>query len=207
MKPRAILMDMDGVTTNFILGAHQLFDVKVPYEDVMRNWPKGTFDVTKVFEIETSEFWRRIEEAGSAYWEGLLMYPGAQTFYRDICDLGVPVIFASSPGLMPSACAGKVNWLRAFHGGDIPYGSYMLGSRKSLMAHPDVILIDDYDKNVKAFTQAGGHAVRVPRPWNSDHPLWRSGSQATASGDAWSTNWDYIYAEVLDRINRIRQYD
>lgn len=38
---------------------------------------------------------------------------------------------------------------------------------KAMMAGPRKVLIDDSQRNVEAFTEAGGQAVLVPRPWNN----------------------------------------
>jgi hypothetical protein len=43
----------------------------------------------------------------------------------------------------------------------------MFGSAKHLMAKPDVLLIDDLQKNVDKFIDAGGQAVCVPSNWNT----------------------------------------
>ena len=40
---------------------------------------------------------------------------------------------------------------------------------KSTFAAPDALLIDDRDKNVDEFRAAGGHAILIPRPWNSSY--------------------------------------
>jgi len=42
---------------------------------------------------------------------------------------------------------------------------------KHLLAKPDTLLIDDKDENVEGFWDAGGKAILVPRPWNSNHKL------------------------------------
>ena len=40
---------------------------------------------------------------------------------------------------------------------------------KKFIAGPGRWLIDDKDANVEAFRAAGGQAITVPRPWNSEH--------------------------------------
>ena len=40
---------------------------------------------------------------------------------------------------------------------------------KASVCQSKTLLIDDSDKNVDSFRKCGGHAVLVPRPWNSLH--------------------------------------
>jgi 5'(3')-deoxyribonucleotidase len=39
-------------------------------------------------------------------------------------------------------------------------------SHKELLADDDSCLIDDDEKNIKAFREAGGNALLFPQPWN-----------------------------------------
>ena len=44
---------------------------------------------------------------------------------------------------------------------------FLIGFQKHFCAHSGSLLIDDYDKNINDFRQAGGNAILVPRQWNS----------------------------------------
>jgi hypothetical protein len=46
---------------------------------------------------------------------------------------------------------------------------FLIGPRKEFCAHGGSVLIDDSDKNVASFRDAGGLAILYPRPWNSRH--------------------------------------
>jgi len=43
---------------------------------------------------------------------------------------------------------------------------FLIGPAKEFCANPRSVLIDDSETNVKAFFEAGGHTVLVPREWN-----------------------------------------
>jgi hypothetical protein len=42
-------------------------------------------------------------------------------------------------------------------------------AKHKLVSGPDCVLVDDSDKHCNAWTAAGGYAILVPRPWNSQH--------------------------------------
>jgi 5'(3')-deoxyribonucleotidase len=82
----------------------------------------------------------------------------------------VPICILTGPTKDPECLAGKYEWITTV----LPpylHRQYLIGPRKQFCAHPEALLIDDSDDNVKAFRGAGGHAILVPRPWNSLHAL------------------------------------
>ncbi len=64
----------------------------------------------------------------------------------------------------------KIVWLRQRFGPE--FKSFLLGSQKYFCAAPGHVLIDDSDKNCKAFEKWGGKAILFPQYWNSRHKLW-----------------------------------
>jgi len=78
------------------------------------------------------------------------------------------VCILSSPTLDPDCLAGKLEWIKA----NMPkwmHRQYLIGPCKKFCARPDAVLIDDREKNVDEFRASGGHAIMMPRPWNSLH--------------------------------------
>jgi hypothetical protein len=76
------------------------------------------------------------------------------------------VCLLTSPTIDPECLAGKLEWIHA-NLPDFLHRQYLVGPPKHFCARPDTLLIDDNDKNCAAFREAGGHAILVPRPWNS----------------------------------------
>ena len=62
---------------------------------------------------------------------------------------------------------GKINWIDK----NMPEYSrrYLIGPAKQFCAGPDSILVDDSNKNIEDFAEAGGNVILVPRPWNSNY--------------------------------------
>lgn len=162
-----ILLDMDGVITNFTLGACQLFNQD--YSIVLKNWKPGEYDVERQFvpEIPTSEFFEKLEEAGSDFWFDLEPYDYAKELW-DWCNSLADTYFCTAPILAPECMVGKIQWLRKFTG-DKKFDKYIITPYKFLCADPDTILIDDSDKKVNRFQLAGGEVILVPRIWNLDY--------------------------------------
>jgi len=66
----------------------------------------------------------------------------------------------------PECLAGKLEWIHTY----LPsffHKQYLIGGPKRFCAGLDALLIDDRDRNIEEFRDAGGHALLVPRPWNS----------------------------------------
>lgn len=78
---------------------------------------------------------------------------------------GVLVGILSSPWNTPGCRDGKQDWVTR----EIPdlKSHVLLGRTKYLVASPKHLLVDDNEDQVRAFRFHDGHAVLVPRPWNS----------------------------------------
>lgn len=158
-----ILLDMDGVLCDFLGATLRLFDA----DDRLASWPAGTWDVEPVLGITTAELWGRIDEQGMGFWAELPEYPWAAELVAALERID-DVVISTAPSRSHHSAAGKMIWLDRHFGGRFR-GRYMMGSRKELMARPEVCLVDDRDENVRKFRKAGGAAVLVPQPWNAGH--------------------------------------
>ncbi|GAG17915.1 unnamed protein product, partial [marine sediment metagenome] len=76
------------------------------------------------------------------------------------------VLIATSPTKSPDCLFGKYQWIER-HTPDWCHRQYSITPRKSWLAQPGVLLIDDCDANCNAFRDGGGDAILVPRPWNT----------------------------------------
>ncbi len=76
---------------------------------------------------------------------------------------------------------GKYVWIE----NNLPeylHRSFSMTPQKHFCATPETLLIDDSRKNVDDFRAAGGHAILVPRPWNSVHRWWMENSLLHVEG-------------------------
>ncbi len=160
MAVNHILLDLDGVLCDFFKGALDLFGFDVS------NYPAEEYDIEKVVGVSATQFWKRVTETED-FWVNLKPYPWADGLLATIESLGIPWTIATAPSFDPYCVKQKVEWMRKHihpH-----FTSYMMGKQKHLMAKPDVLLIDDSDRNVGPFIAAGGQAILFPARWNSLH--------------------------------------
>ena len=155
-------LDLDGPMVNWNKGAYGLWGKTVPNKLHEQYVPGGAADLLGV---KKGDIWARITVRGAKWWSELEPQPWARALYEELCKLD-EVVILTSPSHIPSAAAGKTTWIKKFFGGN--FRNYIMTSRKELLAKPGDILIDDHDKNIEKFTQAGGIGILFPFPWNKE---------------------------------------
>jgi len=155
-----ILLDMDGVITDFLSRALALHDA----EDLLQQWPQGVSDAPEALGLSKDDFWKPIDAVGTEFWETLPTYPWSRELVEQLQEVA-PVTILTNPGNQSASCvAGKVQWLK----GQLPGVPYLMGPEKHLCAKPGAVLIDDRTKNVTSFSAAGGQTILFPQPWNTE---------------------------------------
>lgn len=162
MKARNILLDMDGVVCNFVGSCVKLFGKDE--DEVRRRWEPMQFDIEFAMGITKEELWGGIDGAGEEYWSEMMEAPWARRLYS-FCTNAAPTFFLTSPSHDPRSLSGKLKWMKRFTGDD-EFRNYLVGPQKFLCAAPGNVLVDDADKNVQAFVEAGGMAITMPSVWN-----------------------------------------
>lgn len=133
-----IYVDLDGVLCDFdaqldkLLGRHKDNDV---------NKDLGP------------EIWKKIEKAGAKYWSTMPWMPDGKELWDGV-KKHHPVIL-SSPTRHESSIEGKKLWIDK----EIPGTPYILEENKEKYAKVGDILIDDRDKNIEKWEEAGGTGI------------------------------------------------
>ena len=166
MREPIIYLDLDGVMVDFVGASVQLL-CPVGWEHIMKTWPKGEFDVWTVLGVSVDKFWAEIDREGMEFWRSLKPYPWAMELYNRLNELG-KVVILTSPARSANSALGKILWMQDFFMEGMSFRDYMLvpSDLKYQLAAPGRILVDDAERNVRAFDQMGGQAVMVPQPWN-----------------------------------------
>lgn len=167
-----IFCDQDGVLAQFIEGASLAHNRPLPYGPSYPN-SYGIWDTEKLWNISANEFWAPLE--GPTFWEELTEYPEALDLIN-LCERVVgrdQLAILTSPSLSPYCVTGKRKWVKARW----PWleKNMIFTSAKRFLARGTSILIDDRDKNLEDWQEAGGLAIQYPRPWNSGWKLDRDG--------------------------------
>ncbi len=177
MKPliKEIFIDLDDVLNTFTMYTLSELGCDVSptdYDEYDSDWG---YDIVKAMNAllcdpeppwTTDDFWADI---GRRIWKSV-----PKTYFCDelietcanlvgkgnVCILTTPVDD-------PDCVAGKLEWIQKF----LPtwiHRQYALCPRKEFCAHPNALLIDDKESNIRAFAggHRGGHGIICPRPWN-----------------------------------------
>jgi len=160
-----ILLDVDGVLVNWTARTAEYFGTTE--EELKKKWVFGDFDIEAALGATSEELWAKIDGGGHEFWEHIPEYPWAKDLYEK-CKSIAPTYFLTTPSNHPSSHHGKVKWIHKFTGND-KFRDYMLGPNKFICANRDHFLIDDYDRNINQFREAGGNGILMPMYWNSMH--------------------------------------
>ena len=161
-----LLLDMDGVLTDFTGYSHCWHGL--PYGDSLKDYPYplGVWDIDLLLPIPQKEFWGGLTHQ---FWS-IMPWTGDEKDLLQLLEemVGVSnITICTCPCRDVSSVSGKLVWIKK----NTPQYSrnYMMTTRKELCAREDTVLIDDRDRNVERFREAGGNAILVPRLWNSAH--------------------------------------
>ncbi len=170
MKP-TIYLDMDGVLTDFVGAVAKLFkydgDIYLDWRRLLvENKVDDPYKIEGVLGITTNELWSTIDGTGMSFWSQMEYYPQAASLYTMLQGYG-DVVILSSPAMDPSSWSGKVVSLQQFFNRDFRDFILCPAPHKVKLANKNSILIDDAEKNIDTFTDAGGQGILFPQPWNS----------------------------------------
>lgn len=165
-----ILLDMDGVLADFTSEAlvrlneakNDQLSFPLSIDGYVNTF--GKFDMAECYGITQDKFWRIIEENNN-FWINLKPFPWASMLVDSLRKISDDIIISTSPSLNPICAQQKLEWL--FFQLGITSDRVMIGSRKELMSCKDVVLIDDYHKNIDKFNKGQGKGILVPSNWNT----------------------------------------
>lgn len=159
-----ILLDCDGVLSDFLQGAinvlNKKLDKNITTEQFVTEF--GAWGINEYYGVSIEDFWTAIETEED-FWLNLKPLPWAKELYGWLSS-EYEVTIVTSPSLDPDCARQKLEWLKKHLG--ITSDKVFIGGRKNLMAGNGV-LIDDWAINVDKFREAGGKAIKIPSNWNT----------------------------------------
>lgn len=148
MRPN-VYLDLDGVMADFDRGYLERFGCP----------PRDHDDDT---------LWRNIDGCDD-FFPSLQLVDGARQFYDWVTKahcLNVMILTACPRTNYPKAARHKIDWVRNNLCREVMVLPVMGGVNKPLFMHrPGDVLIDDYRRNVKAWSEAGGVGI-LHRNWH-----------------------------------------
>ena len=181
--PNKIFLDLDDVLNSFTMYALSSVGCPVSAHELEKFDPSWGFDIIKAanflhpegdFTLES--FWKKVKREVwatapiSELFENLIEHCMWMVHKSNICIL-------SSPTNDPECLAGKMEWIYTYCP-EWLHKQFLFGPPKHMCASEFSLLIDDSEANYTTFRLRGGHAILVPRPWNSLHEIY-------TNGDAW----------------------
>jgi 5'(3')-deoxyribonucleotidase len=137
-----IYLDLDGVMSDFDKGFRDRFGAE----------PNDFSD---------SQMWKMINSYETFYAD-LPMMPGALRLFEKLTDSFEVIILTACPrSNYTKAALQKKAWVREHLSDDVMILPVMGGKNKALFMHePGDVLIDDMEKNCKAWEELGGIAIQ-----------------------------------------------
>ena len=156
-----VYIDLDGILADFTTGAIKVCELPMTYAD---------WDVWEGYSkhVHKAVFWGRIKATGPEFWAELELTPEAHVIVGKALELDPQAHILTSGGC-PGAATGKTLWIEE-HFPEFRNRT-ILSDQKQRFAAPDTLLVDDYEKNIVDFEDAGGRVLMLKRPWNSGSPL------------------------------------
>lgn len=168
-----ILLDLDEVLCDFVGGVCNYW--AITQDALLPHWEPGSWDIVsplgrtlvnhrrRLTPITTQEFWNTLRW-NATFWETLKPLPNMEDVLRVARWADPEFVLVTTPSRCSSSYVGKLNWVRR-HLGE-RFNRFVLTGDKSLMAHPDAVLVDDKEENVVRFQEAGGRGILYPRYHN-----------------------------------------
>lgn len=149
-----LYVDMDGVIVDFISGANKI----AKENEYGRNWVELANRNQKLA-------WGIINKHGSDFWLNLDWEKDGKKLWKDIEKYN-PIILSAypytieDPTVKTDAIKGKRDWIDK-HIGNEAAANAIICSRdeKAMFADSNAILIDDMQKNIQEWQQAGGIGI------------------------------------------------
>ena len=136
--PMKIYVDMDGVLTDFDKKLADLLE-----KTLDRGWDFGN----------DPKVWKKITEAGKSFWADMVWMPDGRKLW-DAVKKHDPMIL-SAPTRHPSSVEGKKEWLKS----NLPGVPFIIDQKKEKYADKNSVLIDDREKNIRKWEDAGGIGI------------------------------------------------
>lgn len=152
-----IYIDIDGCLAKFTKAASKLLNID---ESTWDSWGCPVGD---------KEMWAAIDVEGEPFWENLEKYE----HFEELVGLSDQFVLLTSPSRHPTCVSGKTKWIQKHFGND--FRRYIIcPAPKWHCCRPGDILIDDSDKNIELWNNAGGQGVLWPQLWNKSRDKTKS---------------------------------
>lgn len=154
---KQVFLDLDAVIADFAQGCIDHFKLSIT-PAALQSWDS----IYDYVDMPIKDFWKSLDYD---FWYNLKLTEEAQVIL-DILEEHQPTILTTAPYSSPGVFDAKAAWIKD-HLPDYYYsGRFLIGGTKHQIAASDKLLIDDSQTNCEDWSEHGGYALLVPRPWN-----------------------------------------
>lgn len=174
-KIKRIFLDVDGVLANWTKMACERTDVEYPKD----------FQFPNQMWLDSKIGQKRIINASDdfSFWMDLEKYPWSDEIVKMVAQSGKHWNFLTKPMKTRHCFAGKAEWMFEHYPRYWDKMWIITGSKATVCRGPGDLLIDDLDKNLNEWTDAGGTTFE-----------WKEVT------DDWSGNWKERLAKLKEVI-------
>jgi len=158
-KEIKIFVDLDGVLTNWIKDATEICGIDLFDEEERQKLKDNNCLINEKIGYTDKFLWESIEKKGEDFWTNLESFSWTKRLIER-CKKEKHFCLLTSPSQDPECASGKVKWINKELGKD--FRDFLIGSPKYFCADENSILIDDMNKNIEAFEDAGGNGFLWP---------------------------------------------
>lgn len=150
------LIDIDGVIYDFVNHVLPYFNKPSVKESDIKN-----YDMITTLNLSKKEFWYVLDKEDGIFKDGKI-YSWANKLI-DLCKTySKNIAFCSNPGNNPKHWKEK----KEFQVANFPDIPLILTQKKNLLSATNIVLIDDFKKNINAFNEGKGIGILFPQYWN-----------------------------------------
>jgi len=151
-----IFIDIDGVVGDLHNHIEKEFNTK------LNNFSK-TKSFAKLLGFTPQAFANKLDSI--TFWKNVPLKAGAHNFVNHLMKITFNCYFCTTI-ISPRGNAGRALWIKKHFSEFYENKRFIFSHHKWLLADAHSILIDDYEKNIRKFQEAGGYGILYPAPWN-----------------------------------------
>lgn len=167
-----VYLDCDGVYADFVTGILAAMNIEFPGYD---RWPWG--HVFDIFPLLGTRWADASKYCDADFWAGLQWMPDGPAIFEEVFKRFrvTETMVLTKPMDHDGGYTGKARWITE-HMPELRRRLVPTHISKAEFAFDwNCLLIDDSEENYNDFTNAGGAAILVPRPWNQLDKIFYAG--------------------------------
>jgi len=172
-SPIRIYCDLDGPLADFVRGLHSYYVHGINYEKWLDSqWKKGKWDPHGALGTTNDVMWAKIYRNPFSFYTDLSRTQDSPSLWEELNKIAITSVLTAFPyskAVKGGVVEGKIAWCEKHL--EKPFKAFGVCFDKSVYAHKNGILVDDSEKNIARWIEAGGQGILYPCYWNRLHEM------------------------------------